>query len=95
MVQRATGTYHCGRIELDEPVDWEEGMRVSIMSDEDKLSMDESEWPTDAEGVARLVDDMKKLEPLKFTAEELAEIELARESARKASILALKKEWGI
>jgi hypothetical protein len=95
MVQRAQGTYRAGHIELDGPVDWEEGMRVSVESERDRLGMVEADWPTDAEGIEKLVQEMKALKPLIATPQELAELQAAWKRAKEASIDLLKKEWGI
>jgi len=95
MVQRASGTYRDGHVELNEPVDWEEGMRVSIESEEGKYGMDEAEWPTDQKGIEEHIARIKALKPLNLTPEELKEIEDARAAVREYTINALKKEWGL
>ena len=95
MVQRASGTYRDGHVELDKPVDWEEGIRVSVESEKDKLGRDEADWPTDPEGIEKLVQEMKALKPLVTTPQEYEELQAAWKRAKETSIDLLKKEWGI
>ena len=95
MVQRASGRYQDGHVELDEPVDWEEGIRVSVESEKNKLGMNEADWPTDSEGIEKLVQEMKALRPLITTPEEYDELQAAWRLAKETSINQLKKEWGI
>jgi hypothetical protein len=80
------GTVHNGTIIADQPIEWPEGFRVIIKpaAEEEALGIREEDWPTDPEGIARLLALMDQIEPLEMTPEE----EAAWEAARKAH-----KEW--
>lgn len=81
------GTIRNGQIIADQPVPWPDGCRVVIEPVEKKeetLGIREEDWPTDPEGIARLVALMDQIEPLEMTAEE----EAAWQADRKAY-----KEW--
>ena len=47
------GTYHNGRVELDDSVDWAEGRRVSVAIAADSLGLRETDWPTSDEQLAK------------------------------------------
>jgi hypothetical protein len=80
------GTVRNGQIIADQPVEWPEGTRVIMepAAEEESLGIREEDWPTDPEGIARLVALMDQVEPVEMTPEELA----AWEAERKAH-----KEW--
>lgn len=80
------GTIRNGQIVADEPIEWHEGCRVVIepAAEEATLGLREEDWPTDPEGIARLVALMDQLEPLEMTAED----EAAWQTVRNAH-----KEW--
>jgi hypothetical protein len=80
------GTVRNGQIIADQPVEWPEGCRVVIepVTTEETLGIREEDWPTDPEGIARLLALMDQIEPLEMTPEEQA----AWEADRKAH-----KEW--
>lgn len=68
------GTVRDGQIIADQPLEWPEGCRVVIepAAMEDTLGIREEDWPTDPEGVARLVALMDQLEPIEMTPDEMA-----------------------
>ncbi|MHB1425646.1 MAG: hypothetical protein ACYC3I_20955 [Gemmataceae bacterium] len=80
------GTVHNGQIVADQPVEWPEGFRVIIepAAKEEPLGIREEDWPTDPEGISRLLALMDQIEPLEMTPQE----EAAWEAERKA-----RKEW--
>ena len=80
------GTVHNGQIVVDQPVEWPEGCRVIIepAAREKALGIREEDWPTDPEGIARLLTLMDQIEPIEMTPEEQA----AWEADRKT-----RKEW--
>jgi hypothetical protein len=80
------GTVHNGQIVADQPVEWPEGCRVVIepAAKEETLGIREENWPTDPEGIARLLALMDQIEPVEMTPEE----EAAWKAERKA-----RKEW--
>lgn len=78
------GIIRNGQIITDQPITWPDGCRVIIEPADETLGIREEDWPTDPEGIARLVALMDQIEPLEMTAEEVA----AWEADRKAN-----KEW--
>jgi hypothetical protein len=93
-VRRTSGTYRQGRIELDEPVDWRDGVRVSIVSDAEGIGIDESEWPTDSEAIRAHLARLDAIEPLELTPEDEAATAAARSAVREASIQAVRLKMG-
>lgn len=81
-----TGTVRNGQIIADQPVEWPEGYRVIIgpAALGETLGIREEDWPTDQEGITRLLALMDQIEPLEMPPEEAA----AWEADRKA-----RKEW--
>jgi hypothetical protein len=55
---KVNGTYQDGRVILDNPVDWPNGRRVTVSSDEIRIGMTEEEWPTTPEGIEALIHRM-------------------------------------
>jgi hypothetical protein len=74
-VATVTGTYQDGRVILDNPVDWPNGRRVTVSSDESKIGMREEEWPTTPEGIEALLQRMD--EAVAPTEEEAVDFERA------------------
>jgi hypothetical protein len=77
------GTVRNGQIVADQPVHWPDGCRVVIEpvpEDEETLGIPEKDWPTDSEGIARLLALMDQIEPLEMTPEE----EIAWQADRRA-----------
>jgi hypothetical protein len=68
------GTIHNGQIIADQPIEWPDGFRVIIepAAAEETLGIREEDWPTDPEGISRLLTLMDQMEPLEMTAEEEA-----------------------
>ena len=87
------GTYWKGRIDLDSPVDWPEGARVTVIPAAGGMGLSESDWPDSPETRATLVARIDAIEPLELTAADEAEIASAREAVRKASIRKLNNSW--
>ena len=91
----AAGTYRAGRVELDAPVDWPDGARVSIEPKEESLGLSESDWPTTPEGQAALAASILEIEPLDLTPEEEAEWAAARAEVKRYTIEAVKRQMGL
>jgi hypothetical protein len=70
-----TGTYQDGRVILDNPVDWPNGRRVTISSDEIRIGIIEEEWPRTPEGIEELVRRMETVPAL--SEEDAADFERA------------------
>ena len=54
-MEKALATYRGGQLEFDGGVDWPEGTRVEVHPLQATVGMDESAWPTTAEGIAALL----------------------------------------
>lgn len=89
------GTYHAGRVELDSPVDWPEGRRVSVLSEPATFGMREEDWPKTPEELARLVALIDSFESVEFTAEDEAEIAAARAVVRQKDLEAVRQKMGL
>ncbi len=82
-----TGIVRNGQIVADQPVTWPDGCRVVIEpapEEAETLGIREEDWPTDPEGIARLLALMDQIEPLEMTPEE----EVAWQADRRA-----RKDW--
>ena len=98
------GTYKHGRVELDSPVDWPEGVRVEILSaagtngredDDEDFGMDERDWPTTKEGIEALIARMDACEPVQYSEEDLARIEAAQKWIDDFTRAAVARDMGL
>jgi len=89
-----TGTYHEGQVVLDSPVDWPDGARVNVATEE-TVGLSEADWPRTPEELDALVARFAALEPLEITPEEEAEIAAARAEVRRVTIEAVRKKMGL
>jgi hypothetical protein len=82
------GTFHDGQVVLETPVDWPEGAKVEVVlvGLEQPLGMTEEEWPTDPEGIAKLIARMDEIEPLEFTPEGEADLAAWRKKMKEYDI---------
>jgi hypothetical protein len=87
------GTYRQGKIILKEQADWPDGTEVLIEPRlrEETLGMREEDWPTDKEGIARLLARMDEIEPLDMTPEEEADIAAWRKKVKDYTIAKTEK----
>ena len=70
------GTYRGGRVDLDAPVDWPDGLRVEVVDPARPwIGRAEEEWPDTPEGREALLARFDAIEPLEFTPEEEAEFD--------------------
>lgn len=91
----AHGIYENGRVDLNDTVDWPNGVRVTVVKDRQEIGMNEADWPDTPEGLAELVKRMQEFEPLEFTSEDEAEIAKAREGVRRVTLEAVRKQMGL
>lgn len=89
------GTYHAGRVDLDSPVDWPEGWRVSVVSESETIGLREEDWPDTPENRAEILRRMAAVEPLEFTAEDEARIASTRAEMKAKSIEAMRQLMGL
>ena len=89
------GTYRKGRIDLDSPVDWPDGSRVTIFPAQGAIGLNESDWPDSPETREALVRKLDLIEPLELTPEDEVEISAAREAVRDASIRSVRTQMGL
>ena len=89
------GTYRDGCVELDAPVAWSEGRRVSVAVDPDSLGLSEAEWPTDGESRSKLLELIDSFEPVELSVADEAEIEAARSAVREKSLAAVREQMGL
>ena len=69
------GTVREGRVVLETPVDWPEGMKVQVTPVEsgERIGLTEEEWSHSPEAIEDWLRWYRPLEPLKITPEEEAE----------------------
>ena len=86
-------TWKNGRIVPDETADWPEGCRLLIepLAKTQTLGIREEDWPTDAEGIAKLIARMEKIKPLELTEQEEAVLEAARRARKEYEKANFKK----
>jgi hypothetical protein len=89
------GTYRDGRIALDHPVDWPEGVKVSIVAPGEAWGLSEADWPDTPENRAALVALLDGMTPLILTPEDEQEMSAGRAAAREASLRAVRKQMGL
>jgi hypothetical protein len=79
------GKYRDGKIILAETADWPEETEVLVepIPREQTLGIREEDWPTDPEGIARLLALIDSIEPLEMTPEDEAEWQAALKAQRE------------
>jgi hypothetical protein len=95
------GTYHDGRVDLDDPVIWPDGARVAVSPlsvseghSANKWGIDD-EWPDTPENRAEILRRMDAVEPLEMTPEEEAEWHAMLKWFDDYSLQAVKRDMGI
>ena len=86
------GRYHDGKVILDTPVDWADGMQVQVSPRAEKIGMSEEEWPTTPEGIEAMIKRIDALEPVDLTLEEEAEWLAAREEVKRYTIQKMNEQ---
>jgi hypothetical protein len=78
------GTIQNGQVVLPQPADLPDGTEVTIHPDyaNQTLGIPDDEWPTDPEGLARLLARMERVEPFDLTPAEEVEIEAWRRKVK-------------
>ena len=79
-----TGTWKEGQIILDEPADWPDGCRVTVVpiaGQVETLGITEEQWPRTPEAVAEWLAWFDSIEPIEMTPEE--EADCARRGKRR------------
>lgn len=99
-MSKIMGTVRNGKIEPDEPIDWPNGHRVVIAdaksaSGSDVEFLNEDEWPDTPENRAELLRRLEAIEPLGWTPEEEARINLAREEFKRVDIESVRRQMGL
>jgi hypothetical protein len=82
------GTIMNGQVVLPQSVDLPDGTEVTVLSDypNKTLGIPDDDWPTDAEGIARLVARMERAEPFDMTPEEEAAVAAWRQKVKEYTI---------
>lgn len=89
------GTYRDGCVQLDAPVAWTEGRRVSVAAEPDFIGMSEADWPTGGETLTKLLELIDSFEPVELSAADEAEIEAARSAVHEKSLAAVREQMGL
>lgn len=90
---KTLATYRGGQLEFDRGVDWPEGTRVEVHPVQSTVGMDESEWPTVADGIAVLLKRMQAREPLEMTDADFAAWEAERQSEKERQKEFTRQSW--
>lgn len=85
------GTYNNGIIELDAPVSWPDGSRVTVVADRETLGMDEASWPKTPEEISAHIARMESREIPEMTEEEWEEWQRAREASKRYTLANMDK----
>ena len=85
------GTYQDGTVELDVPVTWPNGSRVTVIAEPNPCGMTEADWPTTPEGIAAHIARMEAQEVPEMSEEEWAEWQAAREANKQYTIANMEK----
>ena len=82
--------YRDGKVVLAEKADWPEDTDVLVepIAQEKTLGIREEDWPTDPEGIAKLLALVDSLEPLEMTPEEEAEWKAALQAQKEYDLSA-------
>jgi hypothetical protein len=82
------GTIQNGQVVLPRPADLPDGTEVTVLTHDpaESLGIADEEWPTDTEGIARLLARMERVEPFDMTAEEEAEVEAWRRKVKEYTL---------
>ena len=92
-MQKALATIRGGRVEFDSGVDWPEGTRVEVLAIQDRVGMNEFEWPTSPAGIVALLKRMNEREPLEMTDAEFTAWETAWQSEKERQKEFTRQSW--
>jgi hypothetical protein len=87
------GIIQNGQVFLREPADLPDGTAVDVVPvpHEEILGIPDEQWPTDPDGISRLLARMEQIEPLIMTAEEEADTAAWREKIKEYTIANMHK----
>lgn len=77
-MELVNGTYQGGHVDLGQAVDWPEGTAVEVKRRIAAHGMREEDWPQGPEQIEKLLAEWEAIQPLVFTAEEMADFETNR-----------------
>lgn len=82
------GTIENGQVVLPQPADLPNGTPVTVLTYESlsTLGIPDEAWPTDAEGIARLVARMQSVEPFDLTPDEEADTQEWRRKVKEYTL---------
>jgi hypothetical protein len=85
------GTYRSGRIELDEQVDWADGVRVAVTPSDNGVGLHEGDGPESDDSLADLLSRIDAIEPLELTPAEERDITEFHRTVREAGRDAVRR----
>ena len=82
------GTIQNGQVVLPQPADLPDGTEVTVWTHGvcKGLGIPDDEWPTDPEGIARLLARMDRVEPFDMTPEEEADVAAWRQKVKEYTL---------
>lgn len=93
-MNETTGTFRAGSVVLDEPVNWPDGVRVSvqpIQPAEPPLGMSEEQQSDNPQKIAEWLARFDVLEPLEWTPEEEAGLAAFRAEVKRVTLDAVRR----
>ena len=82
------GTIRNGQVLLPQPANWPDGTEVLVCMDQPgvPLGIPDDEWPTDPEGIARLMAHMDSVEPFDMSPAEEADTQAWRQKVKEYTL---------
>src|SRR5260370_1000017 len=82
------GTIRNGQVVLPRPADWPDGTEVMVCADRlaNTIGVPDDEWPTDQEGIGRLLARMDRVEPFDMSPEEEADVQAWRQEVKEYTL---------
>lgn len=92
------GVYRNGRVELNQPADWPEGMPVDVVpfvhnENHDIIGMTEEEQGADAVSIARWVQEFQAVPQLKWSEKELCRLEEWQARMKAHNLEAVRQQF--
>lgn len=89
------GTFRRGQVELDQTINWDDGLRVAVTPLVPEWGLAESDWADTQSTRGKLLSLLDAIEPLELMPEEESEIGEARAAIRDASVRAVRHRMGM
>jgi hypothetical protein len=92
-MEKALATFHNGKVEFDEPVDWPDGTRLEVVPATRSVGLKDSDRPETPEEINEWLAWFKTVEPFDMTPEELDAFEAELKANKDVQKQLLRKSW--